>query len=102
MIRRWPAACVAFGLWAGGCANPPISPEYAEVAGNLHTAAHHPPNSIRPDQPRAVALDPAPAPPELAGVHSVDDYIRHALAENRGVQAARANVLAMKNRIPQV
>ncbi|HEX8200050.1 MAG TPA: TolC family protein, partial [Isosphaeraceae bacterium] len=31
-----------------------------------------------------------------------DAYIRRALAENRAVQAARANVLALRSRIPQV
>ncbi len=32
----------------------------------------------------------------------MDVYIRHALAENRTVQAARYNLLALKHRIPQV
>ncbi|WP_406695862.1 TolC family protein [Singulisphaera sp. Ch08] len=49
----------------------------------------------------ARALDPAPVPPGLSGEQPVDVYICHALAENRGVQAARFNLLAMKQRIPQ-
>ena len=65
-------------------------------------AAYRPPGSIRPDEPMATALDPAPTPPELTGPQPVDAYIRRALAENRAVQAARFNVLAMKGRIPQV
>jgi outer membrane protein TolC len=50
----------------------------------------------------AMALDPEPTPPGLSGVQPVDVYIRRALAENRSVQAARANVEALKARIPQV
>ena len=69
---------------------------------NVHLAAHRPPSSIRPDEPMATALDPAPTPPELLGPQPVDAYIRRALAENRTVQAARYNVLALKHRIPQV
>jgi len=49
----------------------------------------------------AAALDPAPVPPGLSGEQPVDVYIRHALAENRGVQAARFNLLALKQRVPQ-
>jgi outer membrane protein TolC len=65
-------------------------------------AAHRPPGSISPDEPAAAALDPTPAPPDLLGPQPVDAYIRRALTENRAVQAARYNVLAMKSRIPQV
>src|SRR5262249_50897973 len=86
----------------GGCAQTGHSPEYVEVASNVHQAAHRPPSSIRPDEPMATALDPAPAPPELLGAQPLDVYIRRALAENRTVQAARSNVLALRARIPQV
>ena len=72
------------------------------MARNLRYAAHRPPESIHPDEPDATALDPAPTPPELTGPQPVDAYIRRALAENRTVQAARFNVLALKARIPQV
>jgi len=50
----------------------------------------------------AAALDPTPAPQGLGGPQPVETYIRYALAENRGVQAAHANVVAMRERIPQV
>ncbi len=50
----------------------------------------------------ATTLTPAPVPPQLLGPQPVDVYIRHALAENRMVQAARYNVLALHHRIPQV
>src|SRR3954454_11932080 len=90
--------------WLGvsGCAAPGPGPEYREVVRNLHSADHRPPSSIRPDDPEAIALDPTATPLELLGARPVDDFIRRALAENRTVQAARYNVLAMKSRIPQV
>jgi outer membrane protein TolC len=50
----------------------------------------------------AVAIDPTLVPPGIEGAQPVDAYIQYALAENRGVQSARANVLAMKERVPQV
>jgi outer membrane protein TolC len=85
-----------------GCAQVGTLPAYVEVERNLQGASPRPPGSVHSDAPMAVALDPAPAPPELTGEQPVDAYIRRALAENRGVQAARFNVLAMKERIPQV
>lgn len=103
MNRRFSLVLVSgLVLAGGGCAQTEHRPEYAEVAQNVHFAAHRPPESIRPDEPTATALDPAPAPPELTGPQPVDAYIRRALAENRTVQAARYNVLALKARIPQV
>ncbi len=101
MTRRWPQGSVALLLATVGCVQGPTRPEYAEVANNVRTAEHRPPNSIRPDEPMAAALDPAPVPAGLSGEQPVDVYIRHALAENRGVQAARFNLLAMRNRITQ-
>ena len=53
-------------------------PEYTEVVGNLVAAAYRPPGSIRPDDPMATALDPAPTPPELTGPQPVDVYVRRA------------------------
>jgi outer membrane protein TolC len=92
---------MALLVLSAGCVHTPTRQEYAEVANNVHAAAHRPPGSIRPDEPMATALDPAPIPAGLDGEQPVDVYIRHALAENRGVQAARFNLLAMRNRIPQ-
>ena len=54
-------------LSGGGCAQTEHRPEYAEVAQNVHLAAHRPPSSIRPDEPMATALDPAPTPPSFSG-----------------------------------
>jgi outer membrane protein TolC len=91
---------LAFGV--AGCVQPGSRPEYIEVARNLESAVHRPPDSIHPDDPDAIALDPAPTPPELLGPQPVDAFIHRALHENRMVQAARFNVLALKARIPQV
>lgn len=103
MNRRWPPTLSAWlALAAAGCHFPAPRPEYVEVERVLHNAAHRPPHTVHPDEPMAAALDPVPAPPELAGPQPVDAYIRRALAENRLVQAARYNVLALQHRIPQV
>ena len=75
-------------LGAPGCVQPASRPEYVEVVQNLQYAAHRPPESVRPDDPDAAALDPAPTPPDLLGPQPVDAYIRQALRENRTVQAA--------------
>jgi outer membrane protein TolC len=103
MERRWPLTTAAtLMLAAAGCAQVAPLPSYVEVERNMHASAHRPPSSIRPEDPTALALDPAPVPAGLVGEQPVDVYIRRALDENRDVQAARFNVLAMKERIPQV
>ena len=66
-------------LGAPGCVQPASRPEYVEVVQNLQYAAHRPPESVRPDDPDAAALDPAPTPPDLLGPQPVDAYIRQAL-----------------------
>lgn len=103
MIRQPTHGLIALSVLAamGGCVHPLPLLEYEEVANEVHARAHRPPESIRPDEPMATALDPAPVPAGLSGEQPVDVYICHALAENRGVQAARFNLLAMKQRIPQ-
>ena len=100
-VRRRACAGMILLLTAG-CAQPAPRPDYVEVARNLHAATHRPPESIGPDDPMAVALDPAPIPPGLEGPLPVDAYIHRALVENRTVQAAQANVMALRYRIPQV
>jgi cobalt-zinc-cadmium efflux system outer membrane protein len=120
MNRRWPLArktalppcatgcapmthrlTVVLLLGVIGCAQPAFQPVSVEIV-NLNAPAHRPPGPIRLDAPPAMALDTTPVPAELTGPQPVDVYIRRALEENRTVQAARANVLAMKSRIPQV
>jgi len=89
-------------LGIAGCAQPFPRPEYAEVVQTLHQMSLRPPQSIHPDEPEAIRLDPVSLPPELAGPQPVEAYIQRALAENQTVQAAHFNVLALKARIPQV
>jgi outer membrane protein, heavy metal efflux system len=55
----------------------------------------------RPLPAATVASDPLRAMTTISGPVPVDDYIRHALLENRKVRAARFRVLEMKSRIPQ-
>jgi outer membrane protein TolC len=94
------ALAVAPGL--AGCVQPCSRPEYVGLANDLEFAARRPPETIHHDDPDAPVLDPAPTPPELLGPQPVDAYIRRALAENRTVQAARFNVMSLRERIPQV
>ena len=126
MRRRWPVAMVALIGWGmGGCAlpstrtqspdpleeSPPPTSGASSPAGrgtvdrDLLAASYlpplPPPLAIRTG-PSIDAMDPPQTPPELLGPRPVDPFIRRALCENRMVQAARFNVLAMKARIPQV
>ena len=95
MIRRWPRMVpAAFVFWASGCALPAHRPTDAPI----ERARLRPPGPLRPATPP----DLAPTPPDLIGPQPVDAYIRRALGENRMVQAAHFNVMAMKARIPQV
>lgn len=103
MMRRWAwVAIVVFPLVGPGCAQVASRPDYLEVERSLHAASHHPDaEPIVVDDPMAATLGEAPMPAGLEGPRPVDDFIRRALAENRGVQAARANVMALRERIPQ-
>ncbi|RUL87265.1 TolC family protein [Tautonia sociabilis] len=107
--KSWPAsATLALLLGGAGCTQPAVRPEGAEVTQSAHTAlarthsAPSPSPPLRPDGPLASAIDPVFAPPELEGPQPLEACIRRALAENRMVQAARLNVLALRHRIPQV
>lgn len=97
----WPFAYL-FPVLLAGCAQPGPRPEYTEVRRVLEQAEAAGGHPGRPVEPMAAALGPLPAPPELAGPQPVEAYIARALAENRAVQAARFDLLAMKERIPQV
>ncbi|WP_158633699.1 TolC family protein [Tautonia sociabilis] len=103
MDRRWPFhISIATVLMAAGCRQLAPHPGYHGVEHLLHNAALRPPHTVAPGEPMAMAFDPEPAPPGLTGPQPVDAYIRRALDENRLVQAARANVMALRYRIPQV
>jgi cobalt-zinc-cadmium efflux system outer membrane protein len=94
MNRRWPIALmIALNLVMTGCAtttNRPLFREHGEAGASGPVAWQ----TVTPDVPTL--------PAELTGPQPVDAFIRHALAENRMVRAARYNVLALKHRIPQV
>ncbi len=103
MRRGWITAWgVIFGLGVSGCASLGPRADYEEVVRNLRSSEARPPGSIPPGDPAAIALDPPRTPDDLLGPRPVDAFIRRALVENRTVQAARYNVMAMKARIPQV
>lgn len=103
MLGRWSQYVgMLFLVGLAGCVQPASRREYLDVLEGLHNAAVRPPETIGPDDPAAIALDPTPTPPELLGPQPVATYLGRALAENRTVQAARFNVLALKARIPQV
>lgn len=100
--KPWPAvASLALLLGGVGCTRPAVRTGDDAVTRTSHTAPMPLP-SLRPDGPLAAAIDPVAIPSNLTGPQPMDVYIRHALAENRMVQAARLNVLALRHRIPQV
>lgn len=102
--RQWMLMLLALVTWGIGCTQPSPRPDYIEATRFLHEASHLPPRGVGlPSDPTAIALGPLaePAPPELTGPQPVDVYIRRAMEQNRGVQAAWFNVQAMKHRIPQ-
>jgi outer membrane protein TolC len=105
MSSRWlRGVTTVLWLWlaCAGCAQVECGPDYAQVVADLQAAACRPPESVCPDDPDAARLDPPWTPSELVGPQPVEAYIERALHENRMVQAARANVVAMQARIPQV
>jgi len=66
------------------------------------SGTHAEPRPIHSRDPMAVTLGSPEPWVELSGRRPVDDFIRAALANNRTVRAAKANVMALKHRIPQV
>jgi outer membrane protein TolC len=85
-----------------GCAGPDrrAAPDSVDAPIKRSSFVPHPgPPSI---EPMAVPSDLLPVPRQLSGPQPVDVFIRHALAENRAVQAAYHNVKALRHRIPQV
>ncbi|MFI5456079.1 MAG: TolC family protein [Isosphaerales bacterium] len=104
MMDRYGPIALFMGIsfWVSGCAHVGGLPEYGEIERNRHAVVRGLPGSIQPEDPMVASLPAAPLPPEQFGVQPVDLYIRRALAENRTVQAARYNVMALRARIPQV
>ncbi len=92
---------IGLSLWSTGCAHLAGLPEYRELEQDPPTARDRPPGTSPIQQPEA-ALDLPSSPPEWLGPQPMDLLIRHGLAENPTVQAARYNVMALRARIPQV
>lgn len=99
--------CLSLGAWCclalgvAGCAQVSPLPEYVQTTHDLQAAARGSMKATT-DGSMAAALGVPPAHPSFSGPQPVDVYIRAALEENRLVQAARSNVLALRYRIPQV
>jgi outer membrane protein TolC len=103
MCRYGPIALSSIlGILITGCAHVNGLPDYQELQRDLHSGAYGPVDSAHHHDATAAAVEPAPAPPESFGAKPVDVYIQRALNENRTVQAARYNVMALRARIPQV
>lgn len=66
-------------------------PEYAQVASAVRKSYGAPP---------LAAPAAAPVLPDLAGPHTVEDYVRVALSQNPEVQAARKRVEASAHQVP--
>lgn len=83
-----------------GCAQISPIPEYVQTTQSLREMKNT--HDIESRGSMSAASHPITHSPELSGPQPVDTTIRRALAENRMVQAARFNVLALRYRIPQV
>ena len=101
-MSAYSLALLGFLSGGSGCVQQPTQSDFAEVGQLLRQVERGAETSVRADEPLAAPIDLASTPPELIGPQPVESFLRRALAENRGVQAARANVLAMRERIPQV
>lgn len=85
-------SCLSFVL-AAGCATPPqADPEYAATTHRVQLA------SASMETGGAATL---PVEPDLQGTHDVDDYVRIALERNPKILAARREVAAQVQVIPQ-
>lgn len=107
--RRIPALLAFLIIAAPGCATTSSSgrrsaPAPGATPGDesVMKAGHHEPAELAPPSSADAAVEAVVVAAPFAGPQPVDLYIRHALAENRTVQAARYNVEALKARIPQV
>ena len=100
MSRGWPTRLIpALLMGLPGCVHfpPGSSPEYAAVAENVRFAARRPPETVGPDDPDGRGARPRPGPARAAGPAARSTPTSGGpWRENRTVQAARANVLAMQ------
>ncbi|MGO9597826.1 MAG: TolC family protein [Isosphaeraceae bacterium] len=118
MDRRWPKRTIAglmLGVVLSGCTQPGLL-HWAERPTSTHEnavqagdSAVHPATHVanredvysQPISPES-RLAPAVGPDILAGILPIDACIRRALEANASVRAARFNVEALRQRIPQV
>jgi cobalt-zinc-cadmium efflux system outer membrane protein len=96
-IRSGPLRCAAVSaalLAVAGCRAPggTRDPEYAAVFRDTIAAASSPAPAEEAVPPPGVGFE---------GAQPVEVYVRHALAQNPDIQAARKRVDAMANRVPQ-
>ena len=96
-LRKWRLGvlCAWLGVALCGCAQVGSRPEFVEADQVARAAIGA---EVAGADPMATAIGPEAAPVEMAGSQPVEAYIGRALAENRGVQAARFNLIAMKER----
>lgn len=94
--------CAACSIGLIGCAQVGGLPEYAKVEQQVRAAESHPSGPLPQGAPMATVVGTEEIPAELLGPQPVDVFIRRALDENRLVQAAHYNVMALRARIPQV
>lgn len=91
---KWLLAICGMAIILTGCRTPRAirDPEYAALVTSIPCS---------PPGPVAVAAAMMPTVPDLAGPHSVDDYVAFALAQNPKVQTKRKLVEAAAMRVPQ-
>ena len=92
--QQWALCFLTLGLTLGGCraAQTVHDPEYAELLSATRQSL------ISPDAGIPAEL---PVVGELAGRHTVDEYVAFALAQNPRIQAARKRIEARAFRVPQ-
>jgi outer membrane protein, heavy metal efflux system len=66
--------------------------EYCDLARSISRSMHS-------AAPAEEAMNPVVE--ELAGAHTVEEYIRHALVQNPAIQAARMEIESLAQRVPQ-
>ena len=86
--------CSVLLLAHGGCRSAQTihDPEFAQVAYDSARAMSHPAAEVAAELPISL---------ELAGAHTVDEYVVFALAQSPRIQAARKRIEARANRVPQ-
>jgi len=92
-VRRFTFCLLSTAFLLVGCkaANEVRDPDYRLVARSMSQARNSP-------DPVADAISPINS--QLAGPHSVEEYIRFALVQNPDIQAARKRLEAFAHQVP--